>query len=174
MIEAGSSGRAHLARAFDIVAEATVAPSFSRIGIELRRRLEEWDEPPSMEGRAVVVTGATSGIGLATASALAGLGATVTLVGRDAERAEEARLAVESAGPGPVHIDIVDIADPEAVSGVRSPRARRHGELAALDPQRRVAHAVLHQDRRRNGTDCRHPGARPLRPHRWFGTAALA
>lgn len=132
MIEGGSSGRGHLARAFDIVAEATVAPSFSRIGIELRRRLEGWGAPLRMEGRAVVVTGATSGIGLATASALAGLGATVTLVGRDAERAEEARLAVESAGPGPVHVDIVDMADPEAVQAFAAHVSRRHRELSAL------------------------------------------
>ena len=77
------TARHALARATDAVAEATVAPSFSRIGIGLRRRLEEWDDPPSMRGRVALVTGATSGIGLATATALAGLGADVHLVGRD-------------------------------------------------------------------------------------------
>ncbi len=132
MIEAKSSGRTHLARAVDIVAEATVVPSFSRIGIGLRRRLEGWRTPPGMEGRAVVVTGATSGIGLAAATALAGLGATVTLVGRDPERAEKARLVVESAGPGPVHVDIVDMADPGAVQAFAARVSGRHRELAAL------------------------------------------
>jgi NAD(P)-dependent dehydrogenase (short-subunit alcohol dehydrogenase family) len=129
---AGSPIRAHLARAFDVVAEATVAPSFSRVGIEVRRRLEEWGPPPTMEGRAVVVTGSTSGIGLATASALVGLGATVHLVGRNPERAEQARLAVESAGPGPVLVDIVDMADPEAVQAFAVRVSERHGQLAAL------------------------------------------
>ena len=40
------AARHALARATDAVAEATVAPSFSRIGIGLRRRLEEWGPPP--------------------------------------------------------------------------------------------------------------------------------
>ena len=41
-----------------------------------------------MNGKICVVTGATSGIGKATAAALAGLGAQVVLVGRDRGRAE--------------------------------------------------------------------------------------
>lgn len=41
-----------------------------------------------MTGRTVLVTGATGGIGLATAAGLAGLGARVGIVGRDAARSE--------------------------------------------------------------------------------------
>jgi NAD(P)-dependent dehydrogenase (short-subunit alcohol dehydrogenase family) len=92
-----------------------VAPSFSRIGIRLRRRLEEWGDPPLINGRAVLVTGATSGIGLATATALAGLGADVHLVGRDPERGATALGAVEAAGPGQAHLHLVDLSDPAAV-----------------------------------------------------------
>ena len=62
------TARCALARATDAVAEATVVPSFSRIGIGLRRRLEEWGDPPPMKGRVALVTGSTSGIGLATAT----------------------------------------------------------------------------------------------------------
>jgi dehydrogenase/reductase SDR family protein 12 len=119
-----STARRRLAR--------TVAPSFSRAGIALRRRLEAWDEPPTMAGRVVVVTGATSGIGLAAATAMAGLGATVHLVGRDAERAARARAVLEAAGPAPVHVDLVDMADPVAVAAFASRVAERHDRLDAL------------------------------------------
>ena len=87
-----SSTRALLARVVDVTAEMTVVPSFSRAGIALRRRLEVWEEPPSMQGQVAVLTGATSGIGLAAATAMARLGATVHLVGRDgAKRDKPAR-----------------------------------------------------------------------------------
>jgi dehydrogenase/reductase SDR family protein 12 len=104
-----------MARTVDAVAETTVAPGFSRIGIRLRRRLEEWADPPPMNGRVALVTGSTSGIGLATATALARLGAEVHLLGRDPERAAAARRTVESAGPGRAHSHLVDLSDPSAV-----------------------------------------------------------
>ena len=118
MIVTAHAARSALARMTDAVAEATVAPSFSRIGIRLRCRLEEWDDPPLINGRAVLVTGATSGIGLATATALAGLGADVHLVGRDPERGATALGAVEAAGPGQAHLHLVDISDPAAVGSL--------------------------------------------------------
>ena len=47
--------------------------------------------PVGLEGKHAVVCGATQGIGLAAAQHLAGLGARVTLIARNAERLEEAR-----------------------------------------------------------------------------------
>ncbi|MBO73826.1 MAG: short-chain dehydrogenase [Flavobacteriales bacterium] len=47
--------------------------------------------PLGLEGKHAVVCGATQGIGLAAAQHLAGLGARVTLLARNAERLEEAR-----------------------------------------------------------------------------------
>ena len=44
----------------------------------------------SMQGRTVLVTGGTDGIGLATARALAGAGATVTVIGRNADKTARA------------------------------------------------------------------------------------
>lgn len=128
----GSAGRRSFARAVDALAEATVAPSFSRAGIALRKRLDAWEAPPSMDGRVAVVTGATSGIGLAAAKAMVALGATVHLVGRNAERAAQARAEVEAAGSGPVHVNLVDMADPEAVITFGAGLAERHEHLDVL------------------------------------------
>ena len=77
----------------DDVAEALVVPSYTRIGYDLRRRLFRWtplkDLP--MRGRVVAVTGATSGLGEVTATALAQMGARVLIVARNVGKAEATR-----------------------------------------------------------------------------------
>ncbi len=100
--------------AIDALLELAVVPSFSAIGPRARRRLWSWTEPAegSLEGQTALVTGATGGLGRATAHALAGLGARVVLVGRDAGRLEQLR--VELGGPDagdrfPIHV--ADMAD---------------------------------------------------------------
>ncbi len=59
-----------------------------------------------MNGKVCVVTGATSGIGKAAATALAGLGAQVVLIGRDRARAEATASAL--GGPVPARWEIAD------------------------------------------------------------------
>lgn len=79
-----------LARALD----ASVLFSFDRSGYERHaRRFVAADTAVSMTGKSVLVTGATSGLGLAAARSLAALGATVHLLGRDEARG---RAAVEA------------------------------------------------------------------------------
>ena len=51
-----------------------------------------------MTGKTVLVTGGTGGIGLATAAGLAGLGARVGIVGRDAARSEAAATNLRGSG----------------------------------------------------------------------------
>lgn len=66
-----------------------------------------------------VVTGANSGLGLASATALAGAGAKVLLACRDPQRAERARARVagEAAGPEP-EVVALDLADLDSVASV--------------------------------------------------------
>lgn len=63
----------------------------------VRRRLRP-DAPSPLAGRLVLVTGASSGIGAATARLAAECGAHVLLVARRAERLEEVRADIEAAG----------------------------------------------------------------------------
>src|SRR3954469_15444811 len=70
-----------------------------------RRRASSVD----LTGRTVLVTGATGGIGKATALGLAALGAEVAITGRDPERAEPAAREIRTAGRGPVEVFIADL-----------------------------------------------------------------
>jgi 3-oxoacyl-[acyl-carrier protein] reductase len=64
----------------------------------------------AFDGRAVLVTGASSGIGVATAEVLAGQGADVILTGRDLSRLEETAELVRQSGRG-AHIFQADLSN---------------------------------------------------------------
>ena len=70
-----------VARGVDGVLEASVIGSFTSLGPVLRARTAGWTPPPSLAGRTVLVTGGTSGLGLATACGVARLGARVGVHG---------------------------------------------------------------------------------------------
>ena len=71
-----------------------------------------------MKDKVCVVTGATSGIGKATATALARLGATVVLVGRDRGRTEAAAAELGAVVASPPRAEIADLASLEQVRGL--------------------------------------------------------
>jgi len=89
---------------------------------------------PDMKGRRCVITGATSGIGEATAAALARAGADLTLVCRSAERAEATVRRIREAAPG-AQVDLV-LADLSSQAEIR----RAAAEILA-DP--RPIHVLL-------------------------------
>ncbi|MGZ4618601.1 MAG: SDR family oxidoreductase [Frankiaceae bacterium] len=69
-----------------------------------------------MNGRTVLVTGGTGGIGKATATALAALGARVGIVGRDRQRGEAAAQDITRAAPAAaVNVFVTDLSAQAAV-----------------------------------------------------------
>ena len=120
------------ARLIDTLLEASVVGSFSRIGPAVRRRTAHWGAPDVGSGRVVVVTGATSGLGLAAATELSRLGASVCLVGRDGGRMEEAKSTVEAAGGAGVTTELADFGDLEDVAALADRLARRLDRIDVL------------------------------------------
>jgi NAD(P)-dependent dehydrogenase (short-subunit alcohol dehydrogenase family) len=87
----------------DTVLDRTVAPGYSRIGLAVRRRLPDWPADPApdaLAGRHVLVTGATSGLGTATAAGVLRLGGHAHLVVRDLEKGEQVRAELLAGQPG--------------------------------------------------------------------------
>jgi|SRR5579863_257892 len=68
---------------------------------------------PDLTGQTVIVTGASSGIGLETAKALTAHGARVILAVRDAAKGDKA--AATLAGPGPHEVRLLDLASLDSV-----------------------------------------------------------
>lgn len=87
---------------------------------------------PPLLGRQIVVTGASNGIGLHTATGLARLGASVALVARDRGRGEAALGATRAAGPDGAHA--LFLADLGSLAQVR----RLAEELLAALPRLHV------------------------------------
>ncbi|WP_353951917.1 SDR family NAD(P)-dependent oxidoreductase [Knoellia sp. S7-12] len=122
-----------LARALDTVLDRAVVPGFSSIGYAVRRRLPTWPADPAagaLAGRHVAVTGATSGLGIATARQLSELGAHVHLIVRNPDKA--AQVAADL--PGPSTTWVCDLGDLESV---RECAARIVAEVPVL-------HALVH------------------------------
>lgn len=98
--------------------EKSVIGSFTSIGPAVRSKLFDWADLSdySMDGKTVLITGSSSGIGLATARRLASMGARVIVTSRDPLRAEEARQKVAKvAGAAGTAARTVDLSDLDSV-----------------------------------------------------------
>jgi NAD(P)-dependent dehydrogenase (short-subunit alcohol dehydrogenase family) len=117
----------------DEALEASVIGSFSKIGYDVRSRLDHWPPAPSMVGQRVLITGATSGIGHECAQQLARLGASVHFVARDRSRAETAKEDfLKVSATGDVEYFIADVADLAAIRDVAAWSAERDPVLNVL------------------------------------------
>lgn len=123
-----------IASAADTLLDRTVVAGYTAPGLALRRRAPGWTEDlPSMAGRTVAITGATSGIGQAAAARFAALGATVLLLVRNREKGTSTRERivterVRAGDPIPdVRLLACDVADLSSVRACAD-RLRRDGE----------------------------------------------
>ncbi len=129
-----------LAALADWALEATVVGGFSKLGYKARKRLFDWTDPPPGPARGeraipatrvMLVTGGTSGLGAATAGALAAEGVRIWLVGRSPERAQAVADQIRSQHPGAELIPaLADLAEPANVAALA---ARLSAEESRLD-----------------------------------------
>ncbi len=129
----------------DRALDATVVPGYTNLGYRARRLGWDDSELETLDGKVVLVTGATSGLGLAAAEGFARLGASVRLLARSLERGERARRTItERTENRDVQVSVGDLSDLESIRDVV---AGFHVEESRLDLLVNNAGAMLHQRR---------------------------
>jgi len=130
----------------DTALDRSVVLGYGRPGLWLRRRLPGWpSDPPRLDGKVVLVTGASSGIGLAASGMLARLGAHVLALARNEERADQAVAQIRRAAPaGQVEPLACDVSDLSQLRALAQRLAAEHERLdvlinnaGAMPPERR-------------------------------------
>jgi dehydrogenase/reductase SDR family protein 12 len=130
-----SAGR--VADGVDAALEWSIGGSFTRVGSAVRRRLDHWDslEGTDLTGRVIVITGATSGLGLEAARSFARMGATLTLIGRNPSKLASTCAELRaSTGNTHIHELVADTGDLAALQ-------RAATQLRVLYPQ---IHVLIH------------------------------
>jgi retinol dehydrogenase-14 len=86
-----------------------------------------------MGGKVILITGGTSGIGKAAATALAGMGATVVITGRNEERGKRALQEIrEESGNDGVELILADLTVQDEVRRLAEELRERHKQLEVL------------------------------------------
>jgi len=85
-----------------------------------------------MGGKVALVTGGTSGIGKATATALAAMGADVVVVGRNPERGERAAAEIRAQTGGTVDLALADLSSQAEVHRLAEEFRQRYDRLDVL------------------------------------------
>jgi retinol dehydrogenase 14 len=86
-----------------------------------------------MGGKVILITGGTSGIGKAAATALAGMGATVVITGRNEERGKRALQEIrEESGNDGVELILADLTVQDEVRRLVEELRERHNQLEVL------------------------------------------
>jgi NAD(P)-dependent dehydrogenase (short-subunit alcohol dehydrogenase family) len=94
-----------------------------------------------LTGRVAIVTGASSGLGVSFAEALAEAGASVVLTARRADRLRAVAERIETAG-GSALVVCSDVSDPDACTGVADAALDRYGRVDILINNAGIATSV--------------------------------
>jgi short-subunit dehydrogenase len=85
----------------------------------------------AVEGKVILITAASSGIGRATALRLGGVGAAVLLVSRTREKLEQVAREIAEAG-GEAHVHPCDLAEMEDIERMAAEVLEHHGRVDVL------------------------------------------
>jgi dehydrogenase/reductase SDR family member 12 len=129
-----TSPKRSAARVLDAVLDRSLVLGYTRVGPALRRRWWPADPAPdALAGRRVVVTGATSGLGEAMVTSFVELGATVHVLGRNAEKVARVVAHVRRAHPAAALVEeVCDVGDLDAVRAWSADLAGRVDALHGL------------------------------------------
>ncbi|MEM7139822.1 MAG: SDR family NAD(P)-dependent oxidoreductase [Actinomycetota bacterium] len=121
-------------RVVDGLLEAPIAPSFTRLGYAVRSRSAAWTPVSSYDatGRTIVLTGATSGLGLAAARRFTLANATLVILGRNADKTEDVAQQLRELGGGPVTTAVADMGELDDVRAAARQILGGHDRVDAL------------------------------------------
>jgi NAD(P)-dependent dehydrogenase (short-subunit alcohol dehydrogenase family) len=127
-VESTQEGECIMASYEPILTVKTKQTKSFQIAEQIEKRGEIW-----MKGKICMVTGANSGIGKATASGLAKMGATVIMVCRDPLRGEEARLQIiQESGNPLVELLLVDLSSQQDIRRFVAEFSNQYNQLDVL------------------------------------------
>ncbi len=121
-------GRAGVIGGLSQIIEQQVPDEIMRFG---RRLLGNDTLTKAVDGKIVMVTGASSGIGKATAMKIAEAGGVVLLVARTPEKLEETRALIADGG-GEAHIHRCDLSDMDDIDRMCEEALAQHGHVDIL------------------------------------------
>lgn len=113
----------------DKLLDLAVVPGFSSVGYRIRSR--SWDhDQPDLAGQHYLISGASSGLGLATCRQLAELGGSVHLLVRDLEKGRDVKARIaEITGSDHLHVWQCDLS---SMDSIRPFAARFRAEVPEL------------------------------------------
>lgn len=122
----------------DSLLEFSILGSFTQWGYQLRSKsFNSADLQVSLMGKTYLVTGANSGIGLATSLALASRGAQILLLCRNSDKAERAATLIRTVLPAQTPPPKIFLADLSDLESTREAAEKIHANTTAL-------HGIVH------------------------------